>query len=175
MNLKILSKLKKELKKLIEDKEILDIIIFGSVVKGKAQPRDIDIALITEKEKKIYIKGYHISIIRPNEFFTNPPMLANTLLREGYSIKHNKPLSEVYNFKNRVLFKYDLAGFKSAEKVKIVNILHGKNKGKGMVEENGGEWLANQVFILPIESEYILERFLINSGVKFKKYLILMH
>ena len=30
-------------------------------------------------------------------------------------------------------------------------VLHGKNKEKGLVEERNGKWLANQVFLSPIE------------------------
>ena len=48
MSLKDILKIKKDLKELIINKNILDIIVFGSFVKGKLNPNDIDIALIVE-------------------------------------------------------------------------------------------------------------------------------
>lgn len=175
MKSRILQKIKTDLKNLIKNKEIIDIIVFGSLIKGKSEPSDIDIALITEKQFDPKIKNYHISTISPIEFFKNPPTLANTLLREGYSIKQKKYLSETFNFQNRTLFTYKLSNLSPSKKVKIVNLLRGKNKQQGLVERYKGDWLANQTFTMPITSTYIIEQFLINFSIKFKKYFILIH
>ena len=102
MNSKNLSKIKNKLKSLIKN-DILDIIIFGSAVKGKLNPNDIDIAMISNKkdiETKLNEK-FHISMITFEDFFTKPIPLINTLLREGFSVKHNKPLSETFNFQKK--------------------------------------------------------------------------
>ena len=40
-----IQKLKSQLKKICKNKEIIDIILFGSVVKDKDNPNDIDIAI----------------------------------------------------------------------------------------------------------------------------------
>jgi predicted nucleotidyltransferase len=174
MNSKIKS-IKNKLKSLLKDKEIIDILVFGSLIKGKAIPRDIDIALITSKESLPRIEGFHISTIKPIEFFKNPPTLANTLLREGYSLKYKKFLAELLNFKNKAIFIYELKNQKASDKVRIVNILRGKNKKEGIVKQNKGEWLSNQVFIIPVNTSYILEQFFLNFNIKFKKFFILMH
>jgi predicted nucleotidyltransferase len=172
MNSKILF-IKSKLKKFLKDKEIIDILVFGSAVKGKAMPGDIDIAIITEKER-IDIPGFHVSMIKPEEFF-KPLSLIHTLLREGYSLKNKKLFAEMHKFSSRVLFKYELVPLAASEKVKIVNILRGKGEQKGMVEENGGEWLANQVFLIPIDREHIFEKFFLNFKIKFKKFYLLIH
>ena len=175
MNLNLISKLKKELHNELKDKEILDIILFGSAIKGKSQPNDFDIALITSKEKEITKENMHISRISPEEFFINPKSLITTLFKEGYSLKNNKFFSENYAFSNRVLFKYDLTNQNTSNKVKIVSILRGKNKQKGMVEENEGQWLANQIFTIPPEKQYLFEQFFQNFNIIYKKNNILMH
>ncbi|MEM4271848.1 MAG: hypothetical protein QXD13_02065 [Candidatus Pacearchaeota archaeon] len=175
MNSEILSRAKNKLKNCLKDKRVIDVIIFGSALKGKAEPRDIDAALIIREHVDINIEGIHISQIKPEEFFINPPSLATTLLREGYSLKKNKSLAEVLRFDSKILFSYTLKNKNSSEKVKIVNFLRGKGKTPGIVEENGGEWIANQVFMLPLKSEHIIEKFLINSKVMFKKHYILIH
>ncbi len=168
MNSKKLLLIKKKLNKYLKDKEVLDIILFGSVIKGKALPKDIDIAVISRK--KISIPGFHVSVLDPEDFFVRTPSLVHTLFREGYSLKSGKFLSEKYKFSNKVMFVYELKGMKASLKVKIVNVLR-----KGFVLENKGEWLANQVFIIPVNREYIFKEFFLNFGVKFKKYHVLIH
>lgn len=175
MNSKILSSLKNKLKSLLANKKVIDIIVFGSVVKGKAAPRDIDIATISEEKISSSIPGFHISNLNPSEFFINPPSIVTTLLREGYSLKNSKALSEILRFKSRVLFAYALNGLTNSEKVTAVSFLRGKNKNPGLVKQIEGEWLANQVFTIPLESEHIMEGFLIKSKIKFNKYHILIH
>ncbi len=175
MNLKNLSSIKNKLKRYINNKDILDIVLFGSSVKGKEMPGDIDIAVISKKDIDINIKGFHVSLLKPEDFIENPPSIINTLLREGYSLKKNCPFSMKYKFSNKILFKYELVSFNPSIKVKIVNILRGKNKEKGMVIENNGEWLSNQVFFVPIEKESIFERFFINFKIKYKKFYLLIH
>ena len=170
MNLEKLSNIKKDLKDLIKDKEIYDLILFGSFVKGKESPNDIDIAIISEK-KDFLVKGFHISVISPQDFF-KPISLIKTLLQEGYSLKKNKFFSEIYGFRNKCLFRYELSGLSASKKVTFVNFL--KGKGKGLVLEKEGEWISNQVFLCPIEAEYIFEQFFINSKIKFKKFYCLI-
>ena len=175
MNSKILLQIKNKLKNYLKDKEILDIIVFGSAVKGKILPRDIDVALITNKEVEANISGFHLSLLKPEDFFVNPPTIIHTLFREGYSLKKNKSFFEIYNFSNKILFKYELINLNPSMKVRVVNTLRGKNKEKGLVEENNGEWLANQVFFIPVENEHIFEKLFVNFRVKFKKFYVLIH
>ena len=175
MNSKILSSIRNKLKIYLKDREILDIVVFGSAVKGKANPKDIDIAIITKKQLKIDAEGILESLLNPEDFFVNPPSIVHTLLREGYSLKNEKPFSEIYKFSNKALFKYELTNLSPSKKVKIVNILRGKKGENGLVKENFGEWLANQVFIVPVDSEHIFYQIFINFGVKFNKFYVLIH
>ena len=170
-----ISLIKSKLKDILKDPKIIDILVFGSTIKGKANPNDLDIAIITEKPFKKEIKGVHLSVIKPRDFFIKPPSLTHTLLREGYSLKNNKPLSEYYKFNNKVLFFYELKGLNPSKKVKVVNFLKGKQKKGGLVKEKNGKWIANQVFIVPIGNENIFEKFFLNLKVKFKKSYVLIH
>lgn len=174
--------IKNKLRDLLSDKEVIEIFVFGSFIKGKSFPKDIDIAILTHKKisselkKKISkIMGFHISILTAKEFFINPPSIVHTLVREGYGLKDKKFLAESYRFSNKVLFSYSVALFPSSTKVKIVSILRGKKGEKGIVESNGGEWIANQVFSVPLESEKIFDEFFNKFSVKFKKSYILIH
>ncbi|MEK6927010.1 MAG: nucleotidyltransferase domain-containing protein [Nanoarchaeota archaeon] len=174
-NTEQLLKIKNEFSKILKDKEIQDIIVFGSLIKGKATPQDIDIAIISEKQEFEEKEGYHISLISPNEFLSGSLTLSSTLIREGYSLKHNCFFSEIFRFKSKSLFSYSLSNLPASKKVQFVNILRGKNGSKGLVEENKGEWLANQVFILPIDSDYLFDKLFENFSIKYKKSYILIH
>ncbi len=175
MNLKTISQIKSKLKNYLKDKEILDIIVFGSTIKGKSLPKDTDIAIITEKNTRISIPEFHVSILNLKDFFSNPPSLINTLLREGYSLKRNKFFSEIYGFTPRVIYNYKLTSLNLSTKVKIVNFLRGKSKQQGLVQQNKGKWLANNIFIIPIENDYIFEQFFLNHKIEYTKSFALMH
>ena len=174
MNSKI-SSLKNKLKPLLKNKQVIDVIVFGSFVKGKVSPNDIDIAIISKEKVDFSLNGFHISQIKPEDFFINTPTLVTTLLREGFSLKKNKSLAETLRFTNSVLFVYNLTGLNNSEKVKIVKALKGNKKSGGMVREPGGEWLANQVFLAPINSEHLFDKFFLAHKVKYKKNYVLIH
>jgi len=172
MNSKELLKVKKKLGKYLKNNGVVDIVLFGSFVKGKALPKDVDVVVIGEKIK---IEGFHVSYLSLNDFVVNPPMLVRTILKEGYSLRYNKPFSARFKYLSKSLYKYDLKGLSASEKVKIVNFLRGKKGDKGLVVERGGEWLVNQVFFAPVGEDHVFEKFFINMKVKFKKYDLLMH
>ena len=98
-------------------------------------------------EKINSIKGFHISVITAKEFFINSPSIIHTLIREGYSLKNKKFISENFRFSNKVMYSYVLTSLSPSNKVRLVNILRGKMGEKGIVESNNGKWIANQVFI----------------------------
>lgn len=172
-NLKNLSEIKKKLKDVLKDKDVYDVVLFGSFVKGKSSPNDIDLAIISDKNN-FDVSGFHISVLSVSYFF-KPHNLINTLFREGYSLKKNKSFSEVYGFKNKCLFRYELAHLSASKRVSTVNFLRGKKGEDGLVKEKGGEWVSNQVFLCPVYSEFIFEKFFLNSKIKFKKFYCLIN
>src|SRR3989344_5169315 len=105
-------KLKPEIDKFFKENRqfILDIILFGSKVKGKEKPNDIDI-LILYKDKKNFdisyelkkiLKNYNVDITDKsyNELFNDSFKIKEDILSEGYSLINNKSLSEALNYKS---------------------------------------------------------------------------
>jgi predicted nucleotidyltransferase len=176
MSLMTLSSIKKDLKKLLTDKKVYDVILFGSFIKGKSLPADIDVALITDLKEDFELEGYHISLVSPTDFFSkNVPSVITTLFKEGYSLKKNQFFSENYGFANTCLFNYELKSLNNSEKVTVVSNLRGKSNEKGLVLEKGGSWISRNVFTCPISEEYLFEQFFIYHKIKFKKSYCLMH
>ena len=174
--------LKNKLKGLLSDKEVIEIVVFGSAIKGKIIPRDIDLAVICHEKPSPHLlakikklEEFHVSMLTAKEFLINSPSIVHTLVREGYGLKNKKLLAENLRFVGRVLFTYNLVQFASSPKVKIVNILRGKKREKGIVEKNEGKWLSNQTFTVPLSAEKIFDEFFSNFNIKYEKVYVLMH
>src|SRR3989338_1073195 len=102
-----------KLKNLLNN-NLTDIILFGSFVKG-GFAKDIDIALllkektdiiiIKNKIKKIIKKPIDIQVITLDSIYL-PIWL--TLIKEGFSIRQNEFLFNLYKIKTNVLYKFSL-------------------------------------------------------------------
>lgn len=175
MNSKTFVLIKSKLKKYLNDKDIFDIILFGSLVKGKEDYSDVDIAFIARKDIELNDEGFHVAVLKPEDFFGKPMTLVNTLLREGYSLKNDKSFAESFNFLPKVLFNYNLSSLSPSLKVKVVSALRGRKDEKGLVLEHKGEWISNNVFVVGVDNENLFEKFFLNFKIKFQKRYVLMH
>ena len=95
-----------------EYKTLEDIVLFGSFVKGKLEPKDIDIALLMKSQADaIKIKESIKSILINADIeivdSIYSPLWA-VLIREGFSVRKNKFLFEIYRLEPVVLYKYSL-------------------------------------------------------------------
>lgn len=138
----------KKLKELLHN-GIVDIILFGSSVKGGI-PNDIDIALIADKKvdmtplrkeiSSIVGREADVEILSVDSIYSP---LWITLIKEGFSIKKNCFISEIYKVKPVALYKYSLKKLNNTQKVQferaIKNIL-GKE----------GVFLTRSVVLIPI-------------------------
>ena len=93
------SDLLKELKKSAKDafeknKEIIDIILFGSIVRGKTKPKDIDVLILFNKHiDRTILKQFNLTYKTYYDFFRSFP--TESILHEGFSLLHDKKLSEM--------------------------------------------------------------------------------
>jgi len=127
--------LQKKLKKFL-NKNIVDIILFGSFVKGSTY-NDIDLALVVNDRTKLNdelksIRGLFketvdIEIIDISSIHS---VIWLTLIKEGFSVKKNKYISSLYGISPKVLFKYSLKKLTNVQKVQfergIKNVLGDK-------------------------------------------------
>ena len=117
--------MKKSLKLLLKKyPNINDIIVFGSSVKGKQAPKDIDIALIVNK-KEISLSGeikedlknknLDIEMLLPEEVYQT--RLGLSLISEGFSIRCGKFLREQLNLRPQKIYIYELKQLTQTQKV----------------------------------------------------------
>ena len=154
--------LAKKLKALLKKYEILeDIIFFGSFVKGKSKPKDIDIALLVHEKGKTDIieddilklldKKIDFTVLSIKDIYSSVWL---SLLKEGYSVLKNKYLHELYDVTPCILYKYSL---KTLTPVQKVQFDRGLNK---ILKEVKGTRLIRTVVIIPLSESGKFEAFL---------------
>ncbi len=169
--------MKKSLRKLLKKyKEIQDFIIFGSFVKGKYRPKDIDVAavvdeknisLVGEIKEQLKIKNLDVELIKPEELYQT--RLGLTLISEGFSIKNNAFLREKLGISPMKIYIYGIRHLTQTKKV-----LFGRGLNQIMKDANGVKLGAGSVMI-PIEQSSMFEEFLDTWELKYKtkEYLVL--
>lgn len=188
-------KMPKKLERYLKEKlrginliEVADIFLFGSAVKGKESPRDIDLCVIFRKkvreevikdiENKLNGLNIHISSLTTDSFFRKPHHLITTVLVEGVSILTEKPFIQNFGFSSMVLYSYNLSKLKQSEKVKFVYLLKGREAGRnerGIVRKLEGEWVADSCFIVPIQKDSEMMIIFKKWAIPHKRKEMLIH
>jgi len=182
----MLNKLRKCLKSEIKDNNIFDIVIYGSAVKGKDIPRDIDIAVIfrtgslrerlqraqeikrkIKSEQKIDIKGILLEELFKSDFFAR-----TGIFLEGISIFDGKKFANKIGLDASVIYIYNMKDKTHTEKVKFNYILSGRNT-KGLLALLKGKHLAPGVVEMPVSASLEFESILERHKIKFSKTAIL--
>ena len=172
-----------KLRKIVKPYNLEDIIIFGSFVKGRTMPKDIDICLIFKENISLNVvrdvqlrlgDNFHVSSLSIDNFFNKKHNLAQTLLFEGISAKSGKNLSEIYSLDSYGLYNYDLSDMKKSDKVRFVYLLKGRKNCRGIVSEFNGEFLVNGCFIVPVEKDSEMLEIMNKWNVKFSRKRVLL-
>ena len=164
--------LAKKLKPVLKNKEIIDIILFGSFVKGSLNSSDLDVIILSntvtksdvkEEITRLTEKQVDIQILKLDDY---DRFIWLTLIREGFSVKHMKYLSEIYNIKPSVLYQYSLKSLSQSKKVMFDRAI------KNFKEI---ERLSNRVILVPINRSSDFNDFLAHWDIDFesKEYHLL--
>jgi len=183
----MLTELKKCLKNELNDPEIFDIVIYGSVVKGESRPNDLDLVVIfrsgTLKERlnkvqqiksklkfplRIDLKGILWEELFQEEFFAR-----SGIFGEGISIATGQSFARRIGFSNSVQFIYELKDKSHSDKVKFNYVLSGR-KNAGMIKKLGGKRLTSGVVEIPVEHSHDFENILKMHKITFIKRSILI-
>jgi predicted nucleotidyltransferase len=158
------SKYSQKIKKWIKANKVLDVIQFGSSVRGSLRPNDIDICIFLpvsrEKESidlvdslgKILDDSFQINTLSDTAFAQGKG-LSKTLLSEGVSLLSGKPFSSVFGFYSKTLFTYSLQGLTSSERVRFHYVMRGRRDSEGMLTKLKAELLGDGVILVPTSSE----------------------
>ena len=169
------------LKHWIKTEKVADIIVFGSSVRSKTHPHDLDLCIIIEGQdekrsldlidslgkavKKLPLP-VQINIIKKDDFW-NGNTLAKTLLQEGVSLVQGKNLAFLAGFTSMSLFMYTLKDFSPSQRVRFHYMLNGRYDTKGMLHAVQGTLWNSGVIATPIHTEDKLKEIFDTWKVKY--------
>lgn len=182
-----MQKLRSQLKKICKEKIVIDVVLFGSSVKEKAKPKDVDITIIFREEnyKEIDRICYEVKKIGDKlklnlhiepfiiDSFSKEPLFLN-LMHEGYSIKLGKFISESLKTESRFLISYSLENLSHSQKTLFGYALKGRTGQKGILQAVGGEVIGRNSIIVPTKKSESIIEFMKSWNIEYKIKRILV-
>jgi predicted nucleotidyltransferase len=166
--------------------EILDIILFGSAIKGKEKPRDLDILLLFknkedldiayELRKKLekFCAEVHVTTKMYTGLFDKNFRARTVFLGEGYSLVRKEFISKGLGYTNISLFKYELKGFSQSKRMQLQYAFYGRDKKSGISKELKLRKFADTIFFCPVKNAEKLREFFEQWNIKFEQFQILI-
>lgn len=166
--------------------KLIDIILFGSVVKGKEEPKDIDLLVLFKEKKdldlsyklrkKLEKKNFKVEIISKTykELFESVFKAREAILSEGFSLIYKKFLSEGFGYINFILFKYELRKFSKSDRMRFYYSLYGRGKEKGMIKKLNLIKFSETILLCFIEFENKVMEYLDAWKIEYIKFPILI-
>jgi len=161
--------------------DVLDVVIFGSVVKGKEKPNDIDLLLIfkdkvdlkTASTLRNLLKNAQVTSKTYEELFKTQFLPRESILSEGVSSLTGLKLSESYGYFSFILVSYSLKNFSNSQRTKFFYALRGRNS-KGLIEGLKIMRLSDTILLVPVEKSAEFREFLKKWGVIYKESEVLI-
>ncbi len=166
---------------------ILDIILFGSALKGKDNPKDIDL-LILFKDNKDFDLSYKLKKILEKhgcnaeikesaygDFMISPSKAKDSIISEGYSLVYNQFLAKGFGFDNFILFKYELKGMNKSQRMRFYYGLYGRTKQQsGILKKLKAIKFSESIFLCPVENAEQMKDFFSSWKMKFREFPIMI-
>ena len=154
-------KLRSELKKLVGE-QVEDIILFGSTVRGKQEPRDTDILVVFKK--KIIKESEYLIRKKLEQYFPKVALISKTsetlldptfdaresALFEGVGLITGKNLARRYGFISFGMFKYTFGTWEKLQKTKFYYALNGRKGEKGISQKLECLKLSDRIILVPL-------------------------
>ncbi|ASJ01169.1 nucleotidyltransferase domain-containing protein [Thermococcus gorgonarius] len=169
--------------------DVWDILLYGSSVKGKERPNDVDIAVILEEgdpfkmafhfktaleeagfsPEELDVKGFLLK-----ELFDENNLVSLALLVEGYSLLKGRFLYESLNARGYTLFRFSYSSLPQNEKVRFIYSLRGRRKEGGILKRLNALELAPGIVLVPISATFEFAEFLRRWGLDYERAPVLM-
>ena len=163
---------------------ILDIILFGSTVKGKEKPEDTDILVIyKDKEdletnytlKKLLGNNVQITSKTYTSLLSESFKAREAILSEGYSLIRKELMAQSMGFFSTMMFKYSLEGKNKSERMRFYYSLYGRGKNyRGIIKELDLIKFSDTILLAPITQTEKTREFLESWKIEYKEFPVLM-
>ena len=162
--------MKKNLKKILKRYDLIeDIIIFGSFVKGRTMPKDVDLAFIVREKdvklvhdikKELIVNNAHLEFIKSDDVYSSPLFLS--LINEGFSVGKDSFLRDSLKIRPMRMYAYDLKHLNRSKKTLFGLAL------KKALKKIKGEKISIGAVLVPIDQTSYFEDFLEVWSMKYK-------
>ena len=167
---------------------ILDIILIGSIIRGKENPGDIDLLVVyapktkdttgisykIKKELEKINKNFHLIPIEFDKIFSHEFLAKESLLSEGFSLRQKKFISDALGYTNFILFNYSLKNLNKSQRMQFYYSLNGRAKRQGILEKNKCYKFSDRIILSPIESSETIKSFLERWNIKYVEFPIII-
>ena len=157
---------------------LLDIILFGSSVKGKDEPEDIDLILVyafkEDKDHNYEIKKRfensrfkaHIVSISYSDIWKPSFLARESIILEGYSFRNKQFLFSSIGLSSFVLFRYKLGKMNNSERMRFYYSLYGRGKTSGVLKAFESYKFSDNIIACPIGQSENIKEFFEKKGIK---------
>jgi predicted nucleotidyltransferase len=140
--------------------ELLDILLFGSCLKGKENPEDIDVLLIYKEKENIdtnyklkkILKEYPVEIT--SKTYANifdSSFIARESFLEAESLITGRSLAKSTGYDMLTLFRYDLRTLSPSDRTRFYYSLNGRNS-PGLLTRLKGVRFSDKIIAIPLSS-----------------------
>ena len=143
-------------KKIFAKGDIKDIILFGSIRKGKKNPKDIDILIIftehinkkieQELKQEINLSTTDINSLTVKELEETSFIAKEGIYLEGLSLISKKAINETMGFNSVAFIKYTLT-MTGSKRVRFYYALQGRGTEKGFLNTLNAKRYAESVIV----------------------------
>ena len=183
MNIKLLSKVYFIIKE--NQDEIIDIVLFGSSVKGKEKPKDVDLLVIYKTKinselnyklkKEFEIFGLEVDLVAKtySGLFESSFIARESYLSEGYSLLNKKFIAGGFGYKSMIIFRYGLGNLNKSQRMRFYYSLYGRNS-EGMLKKLKLYKFSERIIISPVEESERVKDYLVSWNIKYLEIPILI-
>ncbi|MDP3728340.1 MAG: nucleotidyltransferase domain-containing protein [bacterium] len=174
------TKLRNNLKKIVQaNKSIEDILLFGSIIRGKQHPQDIDIIVLFKskvdkaaeykirKELEKYEKNISIVSKTKKTALEQTFDARESILFECISLLSGKNLAKEYGFSSLGMLKYKIKGWTNLQKTKFYHALNGRSGKEGILGQLSGIKLSDNIILAPLNKIELMKAFLDSWEIEY--------
>ncbi len=166
--------------------KIIDLFLFGSTVKGKEKPNDLDILLVFKETNDLKLVQELRKLLESKtklkvevtgkpyfELFKRTFVAREAVLTEAYSLINKISFSEGLGFKSMIMFNYKLKGKTKSERMRFYYSLYGRGS-IGMLERLKSVKYTDTIILCPVENLIKMREFLESWDLDFKEIPLLI-
>ena len=174
------TKLMSEVLKIIKEngEEIIDIVLFGSLVKGKETPKDIDLLVIYKTiinselnykiKKEFEVLGLEVDLAAKtySGLFESSFIARESYLSEGYSLLNKKFIAGGFGYKSMIIFRYGLGNLNKSQRMRFYYSLYGRNS-EGMLKKLKLYKFSERIIISSVEESERVKDYLKSWSITY--------